>query len=46
MGFLDAIKDKITGKDKDKYLSGFSKTNKQISQKLKIITSLRCLVCP
>ena len=39
MGFLDAIKDKITGKDKDKYLSGFSKTNKQISQKLKIITS-------
>ena len=39
MGFLDAIKDKITGKDKDKYLSGFSKTNKQISQKLRIVSS-------
>lgn len=39
MGFFDALKDKFSNRDKDKYLSGFSKTNKALGQKLKIITS-------
>ena len=39
MGFLENIKNKIIGKDKDKYLSGFSNTNKAIGQKLKVITT-------
>ena len=39
MGFLENIKNKITGKDKDKYLSGFSNTNKALGQKLKVITT-------
>ena len=40
MGFLTNLKNKITGKsDKDKYLSGFSKTNNTLGKKLRFLTS-------
>ena len=39
MGFFDIIKNKSdSNKDKDKYLSGFSKTNNALGKKLKFIT--------
>lgn len=39
MGFLDSLKQAITGKkDTDKYLSGFAKTNNALGRKLKFIT--------
>ena len=39
MGFLDSLKQAITGKkDTGKYLSGFAKTNNALSRKLKFIT--------
>ncbi|MCI6846885.1 MAG: signal recognition particle-docking protein FtsY [Erysipelotrichaceae bacterium] len=39
MGFLDSLKQAITGKkDTGKYLSGFAKTNNALGRKLKFIT--------
>ena len=39
MGFLDSLKQAITGKkDTGKYLSGFAKTNNALGKKLKFIT--------
>ena len=39
MGFLDSLKQAITGKkDTAKYLSGFAKTNNALGRKLKFIT--------
>lgn len=39
MGFLDQLKEKITGKkDQSKYLSGFSKTSSTFGKKLKFLT--------
>lgn len=39
MGFLDSLKNAITGKkDTGKYLSGFAKTNNALGRKLKFIT--------
>ena len=39
MGFLENIKNKLTGKDQKRYLSGFANTNKAIGQRLKVITT-------
>lgn len=39
MGFFDNIKNKLTGKDKNQYLSGFANTNKALGQRLKVITT-------
>ena len=39
MGFFDNLKEKFSKKDKDKYLSSFSNTNKSLGGKLKVITS-------
>lgn len=39
MGFFDALKDKFGNREKEMYLSGFSKTNKALGQKLRIMTS-------
>ena len=39
MGFFQNLKNKISGKDKEQYLSGFSNTNKAIGQRLKVITA-------
>lgn len=39
MGFFQNLKNKITGKDKDQYLSGFSNTSKAIGQRLKVVTA-------
>lgn len=38
MGFLDSIKNKFSKKDKEKYLSSFSNTNKALGAKLKVMT--------
>ena len=39
MGFFQNLKNKITGKDKEQYLSGFSNTSKAIGQRLKVVTA-------
>ena len=40
MGFFSNLKDSIMGKkDKDKYLSGFAKTNNALGKKLRFITN-------
>lgn len=38
MGFFDNLKEKISNKDKEKYLSGFANTNKALGAKLKVMT--------
>ncbi len=38
MGFFDNLKEKFSNKDKEKYLSGFSNTNKALGAKLKVMT--------